>query len=302
MLKELAVMFTTSLRRSMNRLANVLDPPLIILVYHRVCMLDDDPFQLAVAPVNFREQICYLRDHWPVVRLSEALHKRTDPAVAITFDDGYADNLLHALPILEECRVPATFFVTTGYLDMQREYWWDQLELLKVSVSERMPPEDNLHTMLRKLPPDEREKCLDALFTRRSTEPRFRQTHRPLTSVELQQMADSEWADIGAHGVSHTAFSALAPEVQHEELIASKTLLQELLQREISLFSYPFGKADDYTHASVAFCKDCGFSLAVANIPGQVHRWTDPYQLPRHLVRNWPVAEFASQVSRFFTA
>jgi peptidoglycan/xylan/chitin deacetylase (PgdA/CDA1 family) len=300
MLKELAVTFATSLSRSMNLLINVIDPPLVILLYHRVCTLNDDPFQLAVAPVNFREQICYLRDHWPVIRLSEALHKRTEPAVAITFDDGYADNFLHALPILEECRVPATFFVTTGYLDTHREYWWDQLSLLR--LSERIPPVDDLHTKLRKLPPAERERFLDVLFTQCGIRPQFRQTHRPLTSVELCQLASSKWADVGAHGVSHTAFSALAPEVQHDELITSKISLQELLQREISLFSYPFGKTEDYTHASVAFCKNCGFSLAVANIPGQVRCWTDPYQLPRHLVRNWPVTEFASQVRRFWTA
>ena len=51
-------------------------------------------------------------------------------AVVLTFDDGYADNLLNAKPLLEEADVPATVFVTAGQVGSGREFWWDELERL----------------------------------------------------------------------------------------------------------------------------------------------------------------------------
>lgn len=51
-------------------------------------------------------------------------------AIALTFDDGYADNLHRAKPLLERYEIPATVFVATGYLGQNREFWWDELERL----------------------------------------------------------------------------------------------------------------------------------------------------------------------------
>jgi peptidoglycan/xylan/chitin deacetylase (PgdA/CDA1 family) len=48
----------------------------------------------------------------------------------ITFDDGYADNLHHAKPLLEHYEIPATVFVTGGHVGSQREFWWDELDRL----------------------------------------------------------------------------------------------------------------------------------------------------------------------------
>ena len=52
------------------------------------------------------------------------------PTVCITFDDGYADNLWNAKPLLEQYEVPTTVFVTTGYISEGKEFWWDELERL----------------------------------------------------------------------------------------------------------------------------------------------------------------------------
>jgi peptidoglycan/xylan/chitin deacetylase (PgdA/CDA1 family) len=105
----------------------------LILVYHRVTPLDFDPEWLAVHPGRFGEQLDVLRRHYNVLsvpKLHECMQKGKVPrkAVAVTFDDGYADNLLDARPLLERYDVPATCFVTTGKLDQSSEFWWDELE------------------------------------------------------------------------------------------------------------------------------------------------------------------------------
>ncbi len=107
--------------------------PALILMYHRVATVRPDPFGLCVSPENFAEQMQVLREHAHPISLrglTESLQSGRIPerAVAVTFDDGYADNLLDAKPLLVQHDVPATMFITTGYLERPREFWWDEVE------------------------------------------------------------------------------------------------------------------------------------------------------------------------------
>ncbi|MEJ2648984.1 MAG: polysaccharide deacetylase family protein, partial [Sedimentisphaerales bacterium] len=116
--------------RSKNRLINLFDPPVVVLLYHRVTALPSDPQLLAVSPDNFRAHMQFLKNNFSVVRFEEDWVKVKKPALAITFDDGYADNAREALPILEEMGMPATFFVSSGTIGTWQEFWWDELEHL----------------------------------------------------------------------------------------------------------------------------------------------------------------------------
>ena len=103
----------------------------IVLVYHRVANVSHDPLQLCVSIQNFRDQISYLKKKFDIVPLSQIVgslrsRKIKNRTLAITFDDGYADNLYEALPILEEFNVPATIFITTGNTDSQEDFYWDK--------------------------------------------------------------------------------------------------------------------------------------------------------------------------------
>ena len=106
-----------------------------ILLYHRVFEPQSDPQLLCVSPKHFAEHLECLRHYYRVLslkELSEALRDRQLPkrGVAVTFDDGYADNLCNAKPLLERYDIPATVFVTSGYIAQEREFWWDELERL----------------------------------------------------------------------------------------------------------------------------------------------------------------------------
>lgn len=105
----------------------------LVLLYHRIATLRRDPQRLAVTPEHFDGHLRVLveRSHvWPLSRLADraGTGRLPDRAVAVTFDDGYLDNLEQGKPLLERHGVPATIFLISSYLGRQRELWWDDLE------------------------------------------------------------------------------------------------------------------------------------------------------------------------------
>ena len=107
----------------------------LVLVYHRVAKTHSDPWSLSVTPEHFAEHLEALRQHAVPLRLqqlSRALAKGTLPgrSVVVTFDDGYADNLHNAKPLLERYEVPATVFLPSGFIGSENEFWWDELDRL----------------------------------------------------------------------------------------------------------------------------------------------------------------------------
>ncbi len=113
------------------RTATSVVSPSAVLLYHRVAQVDQDPWGLSVDPRRFADHLEALDNVADVVPLSELVTTSTRhskrPTVAITFDDGYEDNLM-AHAELRRHDFPATFFVVSGNLG--REFWWDELERL----------------------------------------------------------------------------------------------------------------------------------------------------------------------------
>jgi len=307
-----------------NRVLNLIDPPVVVLLYHRVAILGSDPEMLAVSPDNFRTQMRYLKETIPLVRFEEDWTKLSRPAVAITFDDGYADNVQEALPILEEVGVPATFFVSTGAIGTLKEFWWHELEHIilekhhlpaSFTISgptrgrtwptcterERREFYQDIVRLMNEANIECRNDWLMGLRRWAGTEEGATAMHRAMTHDELRYLAANRWVTVGAHTVTHSRLASLSPDEQRHEIVASKKQLEQWLKQEITVFSYPFGKRCDYTRRSVEICRETGFTKAASNFPGQAHRWTDPYRVPRHLVRDWPVELFAEKLRGFWT-
>jgi len=107
----------------------------LVLLYHRITEVSTDPWGLCVKPERFAEHLEILRKFGRSLHLGaavEALREGRVPSrsTIITFDDGYADNLYRAKPLLERFDMPATVFVTTGKLRTGAEFWWDELDRL----------------------------------------------------------------------------------------------------------------------------------------------------------------------------
>jgi peptidoglycan/xylan/chitin deacetylase (PgdA/CDA1 family) len=123
------------LKRSAGRWGRRFARQSLVLMYHRIHEAASDPWSLCVSPRHFAEHLEVLGSLASSLRLSDlgkALcdDSLPDRGVAVTFDDGYADNLYIARPLLEKHAVPATVFVATGQVGSEREFWWDELERL----------------------------------------------------------------------------------------------------------------------------------------------------------------------------
>lgn len=115
-------------------------PHAVVLMYHRVAVCDIDPWNLCVSPQRFAGQLEALKRSYCIVPLRELTRTAArQGAVAMTFDDGYADNLHGAVPLLVQHEAPASFFLTSGALGMVREFWWDELERLLLRKA-ALPP------------------------------------------------------------------------------------------------------------------------------------------------------------------
>ena len=105
---------------------------------------------------------------------------------------------------------------------------------------------------------------------------------------------------IGAHTHNHPKLSVCGQEEQYHEIASSKSNLEGLLQREIKHFSYPFGTKADYNNDTVNICRSLEFDMVCSNFPRQVHRWTNRFELPRMLVRDWTADQFEENMKAFF--
>lgn len=120
-----------------------LAPKALVLMYHRVAEPESDVWEVAVSPANFEQQLQVLKQSYHVVSLTELVERLRKGnikrnSIAITFDDGYVDNFLAAKPLLEKYGMPATFFIASGNVGQQKEFWWDELEHL-ILFSETLP-------------------------------------------------------------------------------------------------------------------------------------------------------------------
>lgn len=275
------------------------------LIFHRVLAEPDALFPDEVDRERF-DRLCRWVKHWfNVLPLDEAagrLAARTLPprAMAITFDDGYEDNASVALPVLRRHGLPATFFIATGFLDGGR-MWNDTivesirrttkaaLDLRELSggalgsfelgsTAARRRAVDAILPHAKYLPPAQRQDFADRLARQAGAD---LPSDLMMSSAQVRLLADAGM-QIGAHTVSHPILARLGDDEAREEIGRSKSFLEQLLDRPVTLFAYPNGKpGTDYRAASVAAARQAGFAAAVSTAWGAADAGSDPFQLPR---------------------
>jgi peptidoglycan/xylan/chitin deacetylase (PgdA/CDA1 family) len=274
----------------------------VILMYHRVAEEPSDTWTICVSPPHFAEHLAVLSGSREVVSLTELTSTLKGGgirhgSVVITFDDGYADNLLHAMPLLERRQLPATIFVTSGYVGDSRGFWWD--ELTELASNNGYVDSDLCSMFYRWLWPmghEERRVCLDRLWRWARVSRPVPAARRPASLEELRLLANSSMIEIGAHSETHPPLDILPGAEQLAEIRQSKRVLEEMLNRGVSHFCYPYGNAGPRTPALV---KSAGFESACLASGGPVSGGADLFRLPRVHVRDWDGAEFSRRLARW---
>ncbi len=113
-----------------------------------------------------------------------------------------------------------------------------------------------------------------------------------MSASEIRRLAEGGLIEVGAHTVSHSFLASLQPGAQHTEMANSKICLEQILDMPVADFSYPYGTLESYDASSVRAARECGFRCACSNFPGRVLPFTDRFQLPRVVVRDWDGEQF----------
>jgi phosphatidylinositol alpha-1,6-mannosyltransferase len=296
--------FKPAVTRNMLSLLSPAGPAarLSVLLFHKVPVHADPlaPGELNLA--RFEQMLDLVGANANVLPLSEAsaaLERGTLPAraVALTFDDGYAEWIDNVAPALLRRGMPATFFITTG--QFEGGVLWHERILAAVRAlpaqGAQLPAGMALFSNLDA--PGCRQRLVEQLQERLKYAPLNQrldaiaqlesQACRPLllppgfdaTSVRTLH---SKGFEIGAHTVHHPILNECTAQQARAEIADCKAELEGIIGGPVHAFAYPNGRPGrDFSHEHVAMVKAAGYRTAVTTSIGVARTGTDPFQLPR---------------------
>ncbi len=291
-IKQLGVLGLRSLSRAnlWPGVSGLASNSLRVLMYHRVCDPEAPNFFgmkaiVSARPKEFAEQMDYLSKNYNPVSLDECLAWIYDGqplpprALLITFDDGYRDNLTHALPILAARKIPFVLFVPTGYLEDERVFFWDWVaEAFRHSgvnsaklpeLGERSWHAGNYETVAGEwvfaaAPLGECSRLaaiaqLAEILGYDASQSPPAGTH--LSWSDLEEMIRNG-CTVGAHTVSHPMMVGLGLEKAAQEIANSKSSLEKKLGVPVLSFAFPYGRTTDYETAYLSVLRQSGIKIA----------------------------------------
>jgi peptidoglycan/xylan/chitin deacetylase (PgdA/CDA1 family) len=302
-------------------------------MYHRVAEPLCDPWELAVSLHHFDQQMQILREVRRPLSMQQfvdglRLGNLPERAVAVTFDDGYVDNLVNAKPTLERYGIPATIFLATGEIGQRHEYWWDELarlilqskneihsavficgERIPITLESRDGPAAIGESWRASEPPrrDSEQLYLSLWGRLRILTPAGRENvlgqlrmifnsgapdpwDFPMSKDDVRTLRDGGTFSVGAHTVSHPMLSSLPPEERAQEIRQSRTDCEALVGVPIEGFAYPYGDCDPAIQGIVS---DAGYRWACSTRSDRVRSANfDPFELPRMQVGDWNAVQF----------
>jgi len=286
---------------------------LAVVNYHRVLAQPDPLLDTEPDVAAFHWQMALLAECFNVMPLHDALRAldegRLPPrTVCITFDDGYRSVHDLALPILRKFNLPATVFVTSGFVGSGagNNMWNDRiihavqslaadtLDLSDIglecysltSIEARRRTAQRLTEAGKYLPPAEREQLVARLD-------RMSGTHHDalMLTPDMLISLDRNNVEIGAHTVSHPILTSLDDDSARAEIVSGKSELERLVGKPVRLFAYPNGKVgQDYDARHVEMVRQAGFLAAFTTAVGAITTDQDRFQLPRS--RPWDRTPF----------
>ena len=269
-----------------------------ILTLHHVRPPRADAFQpnrlLEVSPRFLDDVLASLRRANVDIITLDAMHRRLAECdfrrrfVCLTFDDGYRDNLHHALPILRKHGAPFTLYLPTSFPDRAGELWWLTLEAViakQSRVALAMDGEDrhyecdsveakyelyeHIYWWLRSLESeDELRAAVRELASRYGVDDAAFCNDLCMTWSEIGEVADDPLATIGAHTVNHVMLKKASDDAVRNEMRQSAAVIEAALGARPEHFSYPVGDRTSAGPREFAIAAELGFKTAVTTRPG----------------------------------
>jgi peptidoglycan/xylan/chitin deacetylase (PgdA/CDA1 family) len=278
---------------------------LLVLGWHNIDPTPAFPAPAAAGRRGFARQLTLLSRFGNVVRLPDALDAlesgRPLPprAVALTFDDGYRDNLDVAVPALRQHGLPATFFLVPGFLSGEVNAWWEELasafDLATATeldwTGRRYPLTDSAERRsaylellpgLKSMDRQGRDGAVAEL--RRLLAPRGAGSNGLFLGWDGARELAAAGHDIGSHSVSHAILGRETAQNQAAELDESRARLQDSLQRTVEMFAYPNGAVGDYDTVTTGAARHAGYRAAFTTTAGLAGAGQLPYELRRFVL------------------
>lgn len=275
---------------------------LSVLTYHRVLKSSDELLAGEPSESQFEHTMEWVKRLFRVIPLDEGVEgirtgKLPERALAITFDDGYANNATVAAPILLRLGLHATFFVATGFLnggrmfndtviEAVRGFTGDDLDLSSMglarfcvtSVRDRREAISAILSLIKYLPAEQRAETAEGVARIAGVTPA---SDLMMSSQQLRTLANNGFG-VGGHTVTHPILARLPRMRALREIGDGRDQLEGLTGTRVSLFAYPNGKPNtDYVAESVLLVRELGFSGAVSTSAGAARVGSDPFQVPR---------------------
>lgn len=295
---------------------------LLVLGWHNVEGSWCFPSPPGVGSRGMARQLRFLRRAANVVPLAEALGAlavgRPLPprAVAITFDDGYRDNLELAVPLLERLRLPATFFLVPGILSgLVRPWWevlgwafsasgrrdaitWEDQDLPLARPTLRRSSYERVAEQLKRRNRRARDEAVECLVELLSLTGRTPDKELFFGWDEARTLVRRGFA-VGSHTLYHAILSEEEAGEQERDLTASRRQLEDGLEVPVDLLAYPNGTERDYDATTVAAARRAGYAFALTTRAGWNRPTTPPYEVRRLVVYpEWGAAGLGARIAR----
>jgi peptidoglycan/xylan/chitin deacetylase (PgdA/CDA1 family) len=294
----------------------------LVFMFHRLSE-HPDPFRPGCSVEMFELFCRHIVKHYDVLPLADLEQRRhagqpLTRTIALTFDDGYADNFWLALPVLERHGLPATVFIVTQPINRGPPLWTSRVawiaehgrldgpppEISGLSLRLRHPIEraataTALVERLRVLEPTQRDEVIDELAEQLAVEDFSGLQDEMLSWDQLRQMERAGFT-AQPHTVSHPILSYLSEHEMEREIGQAKEEIEAQLGRKADFFAYPRGTTADFDRRAVDVVRRLGFRAAYTTRFGAVTQRQQPLRLPRVTLYAQDAAHVALQIERFF--
>ncbi|HEV8652591.1 MAG TPA: polysaccharide deacetylase family protein [Actinomycetes bacterium] len=262
---------------------------LLVLAWHAVDRTWEYPCQPGAGSRGFARQLRWLHRVANVVPLDSSLDDlhagRPLPprAVALTFDDGYRDNLDLGVPLLERLGLPATFFLVPGILSQEVRPWWEVLGwafarssrtvvewsgmALRTGAEPGRRSRRLVAERLKQLDRADRDRMVAELCELLAPEGTFDSDRLFLDWAGARELVRRGFS-VGSHSMYHSILSREEVDRQVEDLAASRQLLERELDVRVRLLAYPNGARGDYDAGTLLAAERAGYTHSLTVRPG----------------------------------